>query len=111
MIHDPMVAAIRACGGATWSIACAPDSPAVEGTGVYSERPTVIGEPDQVIRRIENMNRLLGIDEFVSLVNFGGIEHELTLKSMELFAKQVMPHFHSGGESRNPEIQNVLSAG
>ena len=73
---------------------------------LYSERPTVIGDPDQVIRRIENMNRILGIDEFVSFVNFGGMEHELTLRSMELFAKQVMPHFRSRGESRSPEAQN-----
>jgi natural product biosynthesis luciferase-like monooxygenase protein len=68
---------------------------------LYSERPTVIGDPDQVIRRIENMNRVVGIDEFVSFVNFGGMEHELTLKSMALFAEQVIPHFRSRGELRN----------
>jgi alkanesulfonate monooxygenase SsuD/methylene tetrahydromethanopterin reductase-like flavin-dependent oxidoreductase (luciferase family) len=62
---------------------------------LYSERPTVIGDPDQVIRRIEDMNRRIGIDEFVSFVNFGGMQHELTLKSMELFAKHVIPHFRS----------------
>jgi natural product biosynthesis luciferase-like monooxygenase protein len=60
---------------------------------LYSERPTVIGAPEQIIRRIEKLNRLLGIDEFVSFVNFGGMEHARTLKSMELFAKHVMPHF------------------
>jgi hypothetical protein len=36
---------------------------------LYSERPTVIGDPDQVIQRIEEMDRILGIDEFVSFVN------------------------------------------
>jgi natural product biosynthesis luciferase-like monooxygenase protein len=72
---------------------------------LYGERPTVIGDPDQVIQRIENMNRALGIGEFVSFVNFGGIEHQLTLKSMELFAKQVMPHFRSLDPSRNSEIR------
>jgi natural product biosynthesis luciferase-like monooxygenase protein len=60
---------------------------------LYSERPTVIGDSDQVIRRIEEMNRAVGIDEFVSFVNFGGMAHELTLKSMELFAERVIPHF------------------
>jgi len=60
---------------------------------LYSERPTVIGDPEEAIRRIENMNRVLGIDEFVSFVNFGGMEHALTLKSMELFATQVNPTF------------------
>src|SRR6202030_4692558 len=60
---------------------------------LYSERPTVIGDPDQVIRRIENLNRTLGIQEFVSFVNFGGMENEQTEKSMELFAKHVIPYF------------------
>lgn len=60
---------------------------------LYSERPTVIGDPEQVIRRIENMRDTLGIGEFVSFVNFGGIPHELTLQSIELFATSVMPHF------------------
>lgn len=62
---------------------------------LYSERPTVIGNPEQAIQRIENMNRILGIDEFVSFVNFGGMDHALTLKSMELFATKVIPHFRS----------------
>jgi hypothetical protein len=65
------------------------------------------GDPDQVIRKIENMNRILGIDEFVSFVNFGGISQELTLKSMELFATQVMPHFRFSGNATNPQVQGV----
>jgi natural product biosynthesis luciferase-like monooxygenase protein len=73
---------------------------------LYSERPTVIGDPDQVIRRIEHMNDVLGIDEFVSFVNFGGMDHQLTLKSMELFASQVIPHFRSRAESHSPKMQN-----
>jgi natural product biosynthesis luciferase-like monooxygenase protein len=78
---------------------------------LYSERPTVIGDPEQVIRRIENMNNALGIDEFVSFVNFGGMDHQLTLKSMELFASQVIPHFRSPAESRGPKIQNRVESG
>jgi natural product biosynthesis luciferase-like monooxygenase protein len=71
---------------------------------LYSERPTVIGDPDQVIRRIENLNRTLGIQEFVSFVNFGGMENEQTEKSMELFAKHVIPYFRGvGGQSRTSE--------
>ena len=69
---------------------------------LYSERPTVIGDPDQVIRRIWDLNRILGVDEFVSFVNFGGMEHERTLKSMELFAKHVIPHFRGLSEESHP---------
>jgi hypothetical protein len=71
---------------------------------LYAERPTVIGDPDQAIRRIEDMDRMLKIDEFVSFVNFGGMAREQTLKSMELFAKHVMPHFRSH-TARGAEIQ------
>lgn len=78
---------------------------------LYSERPTVIGDPDQAIRRIENLNQILGIDEFVSFVNFGGMEHERTLKSMELFAKHVMPHFRRAGrESQTSGHSKLPSA-
>jgi natural product biosynthesis luciferase-like monooxygenase protein len=76
---------------------------------LYSERPTVIGDPDQVIRKIENLNRIVGIDEFVSFVNFGGMDHELTLKSMELFATQVMPHFRARTESGKSDVRIELN--
>jgi alkanesulfonate monooxygenase SsuD/methylene tetrahydromethanopterin reductase-like flavin-dependent oxidoreductase (luciferase family) len=72
---------------------------------LYAERPTVIGDPEQAIRRIEDMNRVLKVDEFVSFVNFGGMAHELTLKSMELFAKDVIPHFRSQPDSRSAEMR------
>ena len=67
---------------------------------LYAERPTVIGDPDEVIRRIEGINHALGIDEFVSFVNFGGMPHELTMQSLELFATRVMPHFRQRGGQR-----------
>jgi natural product biosynthesis luciferase-like monooxygenase protein len=72
---------------------------------LYSERPTVIGDPAQVIQRIESMSRTLGIDEFVSFVNFGGISHELTLQSMEIFATRVIPHFRQSGSPSDAEIR------
>ena len=72
---------------------------------LYSERPTVIGDPAQVIRRIENMNEALAIDEFVSFVNFGGMPHESTVRSLELFATQVMPHFSESGQRRDAAIR------
>jgi natural product biosynthesis luciferase-like monooxygenase protein len=61
---------------------------------LYSERPTVIGDPDQVIERIEYMDRGLGgMDQFFYFLNFGGMEHQLALRSLERFGKYVLPHF------------------
>lgn len=72
---------------------------------LYSQRPTVIGDPDQVIERIESMNHTLGIDEFVAFVNFGGIRHQSALQSIELFAKQVMPHFRQSRGRNDAEVR------
>jgi alkanesulfonate monooxygenase SsuD/methylene tetrahydromethanopterin reductase-like flavin-dependent oxidoreductase (luciferase family) len=76
---------------------------------LYSERPTVIGDPEQVIQRIESMNHTLGIDEFVSFVNFGGMPHELILKSMELFATRVIPHFRQSNGNDAEVRRSVLN--
>jgi hypothetical protein len=34
-----------------------------------------------------------GIDYFGCNFDFGGMEHHKVLRSMELFAREVMPHF------------------
>jgi alkanesulfonate monooxygenase SsuD/methylene tetrahydromethanopterin reductase-like flavin-dependent oxidoreductase (luciferase family) len=52
-----------------------------------------IGTPEKVIRQIENLCRQERIGELAIVSNFGGIDHWKTIKTQELFAKRVMPHF------------------
>ena len=61
-------------------------------------RETVaFGSPDTVARHIETM-RGLGVGQVLCWMNFGGLPPEKVRRSMELFAREVMPRF------RRPEL-------
>ena len=56
-------------------------------------RETVaFGSPDTVARKIEAM-RASGVGHVLCWMNFGGLEQDKIRRSMELFAREVMPHF------------------
>ena len=50
------------------------------------------GSPDTVARHIDTM-RALGIGQILCWMNFGGLPQDKIRRSMELFAKEVMPRF------------------
>ena len=51
-----------------------------------------VGSPDTVAARIEEMQRL-GVGEVLCWMNFGGLDHAKVRRSMEMFAREVMPRF------------------
>jgi alkanesulfonate monooxygenase SsuD/methylene tetrahydromethanopterin reductase-like flavin-dependent oxidoreductase (luciferase family) len=51
-----------------------------------------VGSPDTVTRKIEEMQRL-GVGEVLCWMNFGGLPQAQVRRSMELFAREVMPRF------------------
>ena len=56
-------------------------------------RETVaFGSPDTVARKIEAM-RASGVGHVLCWMNFGGLAQDKIRRSMELFAREVMPHF------------------
>ena len=56
-------------------------------------RETVaFGSPDTVARKIEAM-RAAGVGHVLCWMNFGGLPQDRIRRSMELFAREVMPHF------------------
>jgi len=55
------------------------------------ERYLVIGTPDTVIRQIKRVKELVGISHFNCSFWFGDIDQKRVLRSMELFANEVMP--------------------
>ena len=57
------------------------------------ERYLVIGTPDTVIRQIRRVQDLVGITHFNCSFWIGDMAQARVLKSMELFAKEVMPAF------------------
>ena len=57
------------------------------------DRFLVIGTPDTVIRQITRIREAVGITHFNCSFWFGDLEHARVLRSMELFAREVMPAF------------------
>jgi alkanesulfonate monooxygenase SsuD/methylene tetrahydromethanopterin reductase-like flavin-dependent oxidoreductase (luciferase family) len=56
------------------------------------EKRAVFGTPDSCAAKIREFQQQ-GIDYFICNFAFGGMEHRKVLRSMELFAKEVMPRF------------------
>ena len=61
------------------------------------DRYMVIGTPERCIDRIRALQDAMGIDHFNCNFWFGDLAHEKVLRSMRLFAEEVMPAF------QNPE--------
>ena len=57
------------------------------------DRFLVIGTPDTCIRQLKRIEDVVGITHFNCSFWFGDLEHPRVLRSMELFAKDVMPAF------------------
>jgi alkanesulfonate monooxygenase SsuD/methylene tetrahydromethanopterin reductase-like flavin-dependent oxidoreductase (luciferase family) len=56
-------------------------------------RETVaFGSPDTVAAKIDDMRRI-GVGRILCWMNFGGLAHDKVCRSMELFAREVMPRF------------------
>jgi luciferase family oxidoreductase group 1 len=56
-------------------------------------RFVVVGKPDTVIRQIQHIKEAVGINHFNCSFWFGDLDQKRVLRSMELFAKEVMPAF------------------
>ncbi|MCL6593615.1 MAG: LLM class flavin-dependent oxidoreductase [Alicyclobacillus sp.] len=57
-----------------------------------SERSIINGDAEHCIRVLKEVEAA-GIDEVILYFNFGGLPHRETLRAMERFAKEVLPHF------------------
>jgi hypothetical protein len=51
------------------------------------------GNPEQCIQNIQNAMKHYFFDTLTTTFNFGGIPHAEILRSMRLFANEVMPAF------------------
>ena len=56
------------------------------------ENRAIIGNSDYCIARIKEIQQR-GIEHFICNFEFGGMDHHKVMRSMELFARDVMPHF------------------
>ena len=55
------------------------------------DRYFVMGTPATCIEKLSEIRDVMGLDHFNANFWFGNLEHKQVLRSMELFAKEVMP--------------------
>jgi alkanesulfonate monooxygenase SsuD/methylene tetrahydromethanopterin reductase-like flavin-dependent oxidoreductase (luciferase family) len=55
----------------------------------------LIGTPETIIERIEAYRRIVGLNYLLAYMDMGAMPQRLALRSMERFARDVMPHFAS----------------
>ena len=55
----------------------------------------IIGTPETCVRQVQRLKDEVGIEHLNCSFWFGDMEQDKILRSMELFAKEVMPHFES----------------
>ena len=53
----------------------------------------IFGTPERCVQRLKRAEQDYGLTYCTFEVNFGGLPHKEAMKSMEKFAKHVMPHF------------------
>ena len=72
----------------------------------------VVGSPDTVGERFEALVDELGFGQIIALMGVGDMPHYRTVKSMELFATQVMPALRRrSGEARGGDGRLVTDIG
>ena len=52
---------------------------------------TAFGSPERVISQMKRYMREAGATSFLHQMHIGGLEHKKVMRSMELYAKHVMP--------------------
>jgi alkanesulfonate monooxygenase SsuD/methylene tetrahydromethanopterin reductase-like flavin-dependent oxidoreductase (luciferase family) len=55
----------------------------------------VVGSPETVAARLRELRDELGFGQLIGLFAIGGLTHERTIRSMDLFSAEVMPTLRS----------------
>ena len=57
------------------------------------ESTNYVGTPDRVLEKIKKLRDEHNVQYYTAHFSYGDIGHEKIMRSMELFAKEVMPKF------------------
>ena len=65
----------------------------IEYDEMFNSGGLLFDTPEKLVRRIESLEAELGLNYLMCWMNSGGMDQKQVLDSMELFAREVMPHF------------------
>jgi alkanesulfonate monooxygenase SsuD/methylene tetrahydromethanopterin reductase-like flavin-dependent oxidoreductase (luciferase family) len=63
------------------------------------DRSLLFGTPEHVADQIEELREVLNLEQLLINSSWSGIPHDLTMRSMRLFAEKVMPRLRTSGET------------
>jgi alkanesulfonate monooxygenase SsuD/methylene tetrahydromethanopterin reductase-like flavin-dependent oxidoreductase (luciferase family) len=76
---------------------------------MIASHTALVGTPDEVIEQIEFNRDLIGEHEPSMQINFGGIKEREAFRTLELFARGVMPRFESAGGKASKQSREEFS--
>jgi alkanesulfonate monooxygenase SsuD/methylene tetrahydromethanopterin reductase-like flavin-dependent oxidoreductase (luciferase family) len=59
------------------------------------QRVIIVGSPDTVIKQLKECHRQLGFSNYVAMLHFGSMAHDVAEKNIRRFAKDVLPALQS----------------
>lgn len=81
-----------------------------DGSAVRTDAPQLFGSPDTVARQVEAL-RAQGIEHVFGRFTVPGMPFGQVLRSLELFATEVVPRFRGGGGAAGPPREAASAAG
>ena len=63
----------------------------IDYDALFEQGLLLFGEPDRLAASIRRLEDELGLTDLICWMGFGGLEHRLVLRSMEVFARDVVP--------------------
>jgi flavin-dependent trigonelline monooxygenase, oxygenase component len=58
---------------------------------ILEQEIAFVGTPEQVTKQIDRVRKIPGVTEFSMIANFGGLEHDRVLRTLDLFGRRVIP--------------------
>jgi alkanesulfonate monooxygenase SsuD/methylene tetrahydromethanopterin reductase-like flavin-dependent oxidoreductase (luciferase family) len=95
------LASMAAVGEKARAAAATPKTQTIEE---LAEKGMIIcGSPDSVVQQLEHHQKEVGYGKIIAMMQFGTLPHDMTKRSMELFASKVMPRLRDVGENAEPQ--------
>ena len=71
--------------------------------GDHERDEMAFGGPDTVVEKLESLRDETGVNNIICWMNFGGLPHDAVLRSMRLFAEEVMPKLRAPAAAPVPQ--------